>query len=121
MAFKIAGSMAFKQAIPNSKPCLLEPIQKLEIIVPEENTGDIMGDLSSRRGQVLGFEAKGKNTIIRALVPLAEILRYEPDLRSMTSGRGAYVSEFDHYQEVPNELANKIIEQAAKAKAEEKE
>jgi elongation factor G len=121
MAFKIAGSMAFKQGILDLKPCLLEPIQKLEIIVPEENTGDIMGDLSSRRGQVQGFEAKGKNTVIRALVPLAEILRYEPDLRSMTSGRGLYASEFDHYQEVPHELAQKIIELAAKAREEQKE
>ncbi|MBZ0271344.1 elongation factor G [bacterium] len=118
-AFKMAGSMAFKEAVLKANPTLLEPVYKMEIVAPEENTGDIMGDLSSRRGQVQGFETIGKNTVVRAMVPLAEILRYEPDLRSMTSGRGAYLAEFDHYQELPHELAQKIIEQAKKDRDEE--
>ncbi len=109
-AFKMAGAMAFKQGISQARPVLLEPIQKLEIVIPEECTGDIMGDLSRRRGQVQGYETKGKNTVVRAQVPLSEILRYEPDLRSMTSGRGSFTSEFDHYQEVPHDAAVKVIE-----------
>ncbi|MCB9480015.1 MAG: elongation factor G [Deltaproteobacteria bacterium] len=117
-AFKIAGAMAFKQGVLDARPVLLEPIQRLEIVVPEANTGDIMGDLSSRRGQVEGYEVRGKNTVIRALVPLSEVLRYEPDLRSMTSGRGVYHSKFDHYQEVPPDLARRIIDQAQQAAAE---
>jgi len=117
-AFKMAGSKAFKNAMEQAKPTLLEPIVKMEIIVPEENTGDIMGDLSSRRGAVSGYETKGKNTIIKALVPMSEILRYEPDLRSMTSGKGNFAADFDHYEEVPHELQVKIIV-AAKKEAEE--
>jgi len=113
-AFKTAGSFAFKQGILKANPVLLEPINKMEITAPEKNTGDIMGDLSGRRGQVLGYETKGKNTVIRALVPLGEILRYEPDLRSMTGGCGVFTSDFDHYQEVPNELAQKVIQAAKK-------
>lgn len=116
MAFKMAGSMAFKQAVQQAKPTLLEPIVKMEIIVPEENTGDIMGDLSSRRGAVSGYETKGKNTIIRATVPMAEVLRYEPDLRSMTSGKGNFIAEFSHFQEVPHEGQQKIIEASQKEK-----
>jgi len=108
-AFKMAGSKAFKLAMADAKPTLLEPINKLEIIVPEENTGDIMGDLSSRRGAVSGFDSKGKNTIVHATVPMAEILRYEPELRSMTSGKGTFNAEFSHYEEVPHELQIKII------------
>ena len=118
-AFKMAGSMAFKEGAAQAKPTLLEPIMKMEIIVPEENTGDIMGDISSRRGAVQGFEAKGKNTIVRATVPMAEILRYEPDLRSMTSGKGTFTSEFMSYEEVPHELQQKIIEAAKKDEEEE--
>ncbi|MCZ7582504.1 MAG: hypothetical protein M5R36_03755 [Deltaproteobacteria bacterium] len=118
-AFKMAGSQAFKQGVMQANPTLLEPIQRIEIVAPEENTGDIMGDLSSRRGQVQGFETKGKSTVVRALVPLSEILRYEPDLRSMTSGRGVYHAVFDHYQEVPHEMAQKIIDAAKKEKEEE--
>lgn len=120
-AFKMAGRMAFRQGVGEARPVLLEPIQKMEIVVPDECTGDIMGDLSSRRGQVQGFETKGKNTVIRALVPLAEILRYEPDLRSMTSGRGGYHAEFDHYQEVPGEIAQKVISQTKREVEEEEE
>lgn len=117
-AFKMAGSKAFKLAMADAKPTLLEPISKLEIIVPEENTGDIMGDLSSRRGAVSGYESKGKNTIIRATVPMSEILRYEPELRSMTSGKGTFSAEFMKYEEVPRELQTKIIEDNKKEKEE---
>lgn len=116
MAFKMAGAMAFKKAVVEAKPVLLEPIMKMEIVVPEENTGDIMGDLSSRRGAVSGYETKGKNTIIRATVPMAEILRYEPDLRSMTSGKGSFTADFSHFEEVPHDLQAKIIEAAESEK-----
>jgi elongation factor G len=118
-AFKMAGSQAFKQGILKASPTLLEPIYRLVIIVPEECTGDIMGDLSGRRGQVEGYETVGKNTVVRAQVPLAEILRYEPDIRSMTSGRGTFTTELAHYQEVPHELAQKIIDGRNKEKQEE--
>ena len=118
MAFKMAGSMAFKQSAQQAKPTLLEPIMKMEIVVPEENTGDIMGDLSSRRGAVSGYETKGKNTVVKAQVPMAEILRYEPDLRSMTSGKGTFMPEFSHYEEVPHEAQQKIIEAYQKEKEE---
>jgi elongation factor G len=118
MAFKIAGSQAFKQAAAQAKPTLLEPVMKMEIVVPEENTGDVMGDLSGRRGAVSGYEAKGKNTVIRAQVPMSEVLRYEPDLRSMTSGKGTFQSEFSHYEEVPQEIQLKIIDAAKKEQEE---
>jgi elongation factor G len=120
MAFKMAGSMGMKAAVEAAKPVLLEPIVNMEIAVPEENTGDVMGNLSSRRGRPGGMSSKGKSTIIKAQVPLAEVLRYEPDLRSMTSGQGSFSMEFSHYEEVPGELALKIIE-ATKRGAEEEE
>ncbi len=110
MAFKIAGSIAFKKAAEQAKAVLLEPIMKISILVPDEFTGDIMGDLNSRRGRVLGMDSEGEKQIINAHVPMAEILRYAPDLRSMTGGRGTFTMEFDHYDEVPGDLAPKIIE-----------
>ncbi|MDP8225478.1 MAG: elongation factor G [Candidatus Lernaella stagnicola] len=119
-AFKMAGSMCTKKAVEQAKPCLLEPIMNLEITVPSENTGDVMGDLSSRRGRPAGIDTKGKNSVIKAQVPLAEVLRYEPDLRSMTSGQGAFTMEFSHYEEIPSDLAQKIID-AAKGDEEEEE
>ncbi len=118
MAFKIAGSIAFKKAAEQAKAVLLEPIMKISILVPDKFTGDIMGDLNSRRGRVLGMDSEGEKQIINANVPMSEILRYAPDLRSMTGGRGTFTMEFDHYDEVPGELAPKII---AKVKAEKKE
>jgi len=121
LAFKLAGSKAFKKAVLDAKPILLEPIMIMEIIVPEDKTGDIMGDLSSRRGRVSGYESRGKNTIIKAITPLAEILKYEPDLRSMTSGKGSFTTSFSHYEEVPHELALKIIEEARKLRGIEEE
>jgi len=117
MAFKIAGSLAYKKAMEEAQPTLLEPIMKIAITVPEDCTGDIMGDLNSRRGRVLGMDSKGKNQIVEAHVPMAEILTYAPDLNSMTGGRGVYTMEFSHYDEVPSHLASKVIE-AAKAEEE---
>jgi elongation factor G len=120
MAFKIAASMGFKKGMEQSNPVLLEPIMKIEVIVPEENVGDIMGDMNSRRGKIMGVEAKGHNQIVKAVVPMAEILKYAPDLRSMTGGRGTYTMEFSHYEEVPGHIAAKVVEQANKER-EEKE
>jgi elongation factor G len=117
MAFKIAASMGLKIALSNAKPILLEPIMKLEIAVPDESMGDVIGDLNSRRGKVLGVDPKVGSQVIRALVPMAEVLRYSPDLRSMTSGRGAFTMEFDHYEELPAHLAEKVIKEAEERKA----
>ena len=116
MAFKIAGSLAFRKAAEQADPVLLEPIMKVTVIAPDEFMGDIMGDLNSRRGRVLGMENAGKNQVINAYVPMAEFQTYAPDLRSMTGGRGIYRMEFSHYDEVPAHIAQKIIEATAKAK-----
>ncbi len=116
MAFKIAGSLAFKKAAAEANPVLLEPIMKVEIITPDEFMGDIMGDLNSRRGRVLGMDTKGKNQVIKALVPMAEFLTYAPDLNSMTGGRGMYTMEFSHYDEVPAQISQKLIEEINKSK-----
>ena len=116
IAFKIAGSLAFKKAMEQANPVLLEPIMNVEIYLPEEYMGDIMGDLSSRRGKVLGTDSREGMQIINAQVPMAEMLTYEPDLTSMTSGRGSYVMEFSHYDQVPSHIAQKTIEEAKKAK-----
>jgi elongation factor G len=115
MAFKIAGSMAFKKAMMEAKPTLLEPIMLMEITAPDDCMGDVIGDLNSRRGRVLGMESKGKKQIIRANVPLAEVLRYAPDLRSMTAGRGMFTMKVSHYEEVPGQLQEKIIAAAKEA------
>ena len=112
MAFKIAASMGFKKGMQMANPVLLEPIMKMEITVPEENMGDIIGDLNSRRGKVIGVEAKGRYQIIRAYVPMAEVLKYAPDLNSMTGGRGDFTMEFSHYEEVPPNIAEKVISEA---------
>jgi elongation factor G len=109
MAFKIAGSMAFKKGIMDCTPTLLEPIVTIEIEIPEEYMGDVIGDLNSRRGRVLGMDTKGSHQIIKGQVPLAEILSYAPDLRSITSGRGTFTYKFSHYEEVPAFLQEKII------------
>ncbi|MBW1647123.1 MAG: elongation factor G [Deltaproteobacteria bacterium] len=114
MAFKIAGSLAFKKAAEEADPVLLEPIMKVTVTTPEEFMGDIMGDLNSRRGRVQGMDNAGKNQVIRAEVPLAEFLTYAPDLNSMTGGRGVYTMEFSHYDEVPAHLAQKVIEEVKK-------
>jgi len=118
MAFKISGSMAFKKAMLECKPTLLEPIMEMEITVPDEYMGDIIGDLNSRRGRVLGMGSQGTKQIVKAHVPLSEVLKYAPDLRSMTQGRGMFTMKFSHYEEVPGPLQEKIIELARKEKEE---
>jgi elongation factor G len=118
MAFKVAASMAFKKAFLESKPVLLEPIMNITVTVPEENLGDVMGDVSSRRGKIQGVDNKGNLQVIRAQVPLAELYKYSTTLRSMTQGRGMYENEFSHYEEVPHEIAQKIVEEHLAAKAE---
>jgi elongation factor G len=110
MAFKIAGSLAFKKAIAEANPVLLEPIMDVTVTTPDECMGDIMGDLNSRRGRVLGVDTKGKNQIINAQVPMAEFLTYAPDLNSMTGGRGIFTMEFARYDEVPAQIAEKLLE-----------
>jgi len=118
MAFKIAGSMGFKKGMLECQPVLLEPIVNIDIEIPDEYMGDVIGDLNSRRGRVLGMDTKGSHQVIKGQVPLAEILSYAPDLRSITSGRGTFSYQFSHYEEVPSFLAEKIIA-AAKARKEE--
>jgi len=112
MAFKIAASMCFKKGFQEAKPTLLEPIMNISITVPEDYMGDVIGDLNSRRGKVLGVDSKGKRQVIRAQVPMAETLSYASDLTSMTGGRGGFTTEFDHYNEVPAQIRQKIVEQA---------
>jgi elongation factor G len=116
MAFKIAASMCFKKGVQEAQPVLLEPIMKMEIIAPEESMGDVMGDLNGRRGRVLGMDSQGKYQVIKAQAPMAEVLRYALDLNALTAGRGTFKLEHSHYEEVPAQLAEKII---AAAKAEE--
>ena len=112
MAFKIAGSMAFKQAVAEAEPYLLEPIVEMSIAAPEDAVGDVIGDLNSRRGHPLGMEPKGSVTEIKAEVPMAEVLDYAPDLRAITGGRGDYTMHFLRYQEVPGHIAQKVVAQA---------
>ena len=119
IAFKIAGSLAFKQAAAEAEPFLLEPIVQMTISVPEDTVGDVVGDLNSRRGRPLGMEPKGTMTEIKAEVPMAEVLDYAPDLRAITGGRGDYTMEFLRYEEIPSHVAQKVIA-AAKAAEEEK-
>ncbi len=114
LAFKIAGSMAFKMAMKQAKPTILEPIMKIEVAIPEENMGEINGVISGKRGRIQGMEAKGKNHIVKALVPMAEMLDFEPVLTSITAGRGTYFMELSHYEEVPAHLQKKIIDEAVK-------
>ena len=118
IAFQTAGREAFKQAMQEAGPVLLEPIYNIEVTVPEEYMGDIMGDFNTHRGKVLGMEQKNSRTAVQAQVPLAEIQRYGTDLRSMTQGRGVYTVEFDHYEPVPSHLTNDVV---AKSKELEEE
>ena len=118
MAFQIAGSIGFKAAAEKAQPVLLEPMMNVEITVPEENVGDIIGDLNSRRGRVLGTTPRGHNNVVGAEVPLAEMLSYAPDLTSMTGGRGDYHMELLRYDEVPAHLTQKIVDEAKKEKEE---
>jgi len=112
IAFKIAASMGFKAAIEKAKPVLLEPIMNMEVSVPDECLGDVIGDLNSRRGKVLGMDTKGHTQVIKSKVPMSEVLKYAPDLRSITSGRGEFHLEFSHYEELPAHLAEKVVKEA---------
>jgi elongation factor G len=110
MAFKMAASLAFKEGILKGKPVLLEPVMKVEVVVPEEFLGDIIGQLNARRGEILGTEIRpGNSQAVRAMVPLAEMFGYATDLRSATQGRGAFTMEFDHYAQVSENVAKEII------------
>ena len=112
MAFKVAGSMAFKQAMEDAEPVLLEPIVRLTVSCPDEIVGDVIGDLNSRRGHPLGMEPKGSTTEVKAEVPMAEVLDYAPDLRSISGGRADFEMEFDRYDEVPAQLASRLVAEA---------
>ncbi|MBI5476926.1 MAG: elongation factor G [Ignavibacteriales bacterium] len=118
-SFKIAGRMGFKKGFKEAKPILLEPIYEIEVTVPEEYMGDVMGDISSRRGKILGMDSDGSHQIIKALVPLKELHRYSTNLRSMTQGRGMHKQKFDHYEEMPREVSDKIVAEHEKQKVEE--
>ena len=108
MAFKIAGSIAFKKAARMAKPALLEPIMGVEVVTPEDYMGDVIGDLNSRRGQVDGMEQRGTSHVVNGKVPLAEMFGYVGDLRSRTQGRATYTMQFDSYQQVPESIAEEI-------------
>jgi len=121
IAFQIAGSMALREAAQAAGVALLEPVVELEVLVPESFTGDVMGDLNSKRGKIAGMEQAGTGRQrIHAQVPQAEVARYSIDLRSMTGGRGAFTMRFSHFEEVPSHLAQKIIDEAQAAKEEAK-
>jgi elongation factor G len=113
MAFKIAGSMAFKNAAAIASPVLLEPIMKVEVVTPEDYMGDVMGDLNRRRGILQGMEDSPSGKIINANVPLSEMFGYSTDLRSQSQGRATYTMEFDHYAEAPNSVSEEIIKKTA--------
>jgi elongation factor G len=113
MAFKVAGSMAFKEASKRAKPVLLEPVMAVEVVTPEEYMGDVIGNINSRRGQIEGMEPRGNAQVIRAKVPLAEMFGYATDVRTMSQGRATYTMQFLHYAEVPNSIAEKLTESQA--------
>jgi elongation factor G len=116
MAFKIAGSMAFKDAMENAQPVLMEPIMTVSVLVPEDSVGDVIGDLNSRRGRPLGMEPKGSLTEVKAEVPMAEMLSYAPDLRAITGGRGEYTMELARYEDVPGHVSQQVVAQAQQEK-----
>ncbi len=116
MAFKIAGSMAFKDAMEQAEPALMEPIMTVSVLVPEDCVGDVIGDLNSRRGRPLGMEPKGAVTEIKAEVPMAEMLEYAPDLRAITGGRGDYSMDLARYEEVPAHVAQQVVARAQEAR-----
>ena len=109
MAFKIASSQCLKACFAKANPILLEPIHNVQIVIPNEYMGDVMGDISTRRGKILGMEQSGKKQILNAQLPLAELFSYYPALKSLTQGRGRFEQEFSHYERVPYEIAEKVI------------
>jgi elongation factor G len=110
LSFKMAGSIAFRDAMSKARPTLLEPVMNVEVYGPSEYAGDLMGDLNSRRGRISGMDTRGTLTIIKAQVPMSEMLTYEQHLTSATGGRGSYSMDYSHYEEVPSHLQGKIIE-----------
>ena len=118
IAFQIAGYFAFKEAFLKARPCLLEPIHQVEVRIPEDCLGKVMGDISSRRGRILGVDSEGLFQVVKALVPARELYRYSSTLRSLTAGRGIHAESFDHYAEMPRDMEQKVIEEAKKRKAE---
>jgi len=120
MSFKLAANQCFKKGFLECKPCLLEPIYEIEVIVPDEYMGDVMGDISSKRGKILGMDSDGHFQIIKALVPLSELYKYSSQLRSLTQGRGVYKRKFSHYEEVPKEVESKVIDEYNKSREEDK-
>jgi elongation factor G len=121
LSFKMAGRLAFKDAMSRARPTLLEPIMNVEVYAPSEFAGDLMGDLNSRRGRIAGMDARATMTVIRAQVPMSEMLTYEQQLTSATGGRGSYQMEYSHYEEVPNHLQAKVIAAAKAERGEEAE
>jgi elongation factor G len=109
IAFRVAGSLAAKAALTRAKPVLLEPVFAVEVVTPEEFMGDVIGDLNRRRGQVQGMEQRGNAQVVSAFVPLAEMFGYATDLRSTTQGRATYTMQFDRYEEVPPNIAEKVV------------
>ncbi len=116
IAFQIAGSMGFRKAMEDAKPVILEPVMKVEIMIPDECMGDVIGDVNSRRGKVSGVDPLNGTHVVKALIPMSEVLTYAPELRSITSGRGTFSMDFSHYDEVPDHLVSKIIEEAGPPK-----
>ncbi len=112
MAFQIAASMGLQKVFMDARPILLEPIMNVEVTTPADHAGDVIGDMNSRRGRIVGMEPSGETAAVRAVVPMSEMLTYESSLRSMTGGRGGYSMEFSHYEEVPSFLADKVIKEA---------
>ncbi|HXG65329.1 MAG TPA: elongation factor G, partial [Blastocatellia bacterium] len=112
LSFQLAGRKAFRAAMEKVKPVLLEPIMNVEVTVPQEASGDILGDINSRRGRVQGMDSKGNQAVVKAQVPLAEMLSYQSTLNSITGARGSFTMELDHYDEVPGQIAQKIIQKA---------
>ncbi|OGE24123.1 MAG: translation elongation factor G [Candidatus Dadabacteria bacterium RIFCSPHIGHO2_12_FULL_53_21] len=116
IAFQIAGSMGFRKAMEDAKPVILEPVMKIEIMIPDECMGDVIGDVNSRRGKVSGVDPLNGTHVVKALIPMSEVLTYAPELRSITSGRGTFSMDFSHYDEVPDHLVSKIIDEAGAPK-----
>jgi elongation factor G len=121
MSFQLAGSKGFKAAIKLCKPTLLEPVMNVEVVCPDDCMGDVMGDINQRRGRVLGMDSKGRNQIIKCQAPMSEMLRYSSDLRQITGGRGAFTMGFSHYDEVPAQFQDRIIQESGRKVEEEEE
>ena len=117
ISFQIAGYFAFKEAFAHPRPCLLEPIHNVEIQIPDDCLGKVMGDLSHRRGKILGIESEGRFQVVKAQVPAKELYRYSSLLRSLSGGRGIHSEEFSHYEEMPRDFEQKVIDEAKKRRA----